>query len=318
MEKDFTIILTGLNEGKEVRSTIESIRGTTEGVSIMFVDDASNDGYDYSGTCEEFSCKYIRNEERKGVSESRNIAVNNCETEYFVILDAHMRFFENDWDVMVVNALKRYQKSIICSKTAIMSLKDDGTIEGEDGSLKVEGAYGGHFDVNNTGYEFSTVWSYKYIGERDNELVMVPCVLGAFYATSKTWWNHIGGINGLIKWGSDEAMMSSKTWIAGGECLCFKNLYVGHLYRKVNPNPIDEREIERNELYVANFLLNDEDDIIKFESSLCKRLGEERFGVVKTLFENTSENLLQEKEKFYSEVAVTNFDYFLALNKAVI
>lgn len=315
--KDFTVIITGLNEGKEVRATIESIRKTTTDISIMFVDDASNDGYDYSGTCEEFSCKYIRNEERMGVSESRNIGVEVCDTEYFVILDAHMRFYENDWDLMVVDALKKYPKSIICSKTAIMRLREDGSIEGENGSNKVTNAYGGHFDTRRSGFEFSTVWSYKYIGERDSSLVMVPCVLGAFYATSRTWWNHIGGINGLIWWGSDEAMMSVKTWLAGGECLCFKNFYTGHLYRKVNPNPIDKRDIERNELYVANFFLKDDDRIHSFEESMKKRLGDERFNTVKDIFIRTSGNIGEEKNRFYNDVATTEFSYFESINKVV-
>ena len=313
--KDFTVIITGLNEGKEVRSTIESIRSTTNDVNIMFVDDGSDDGYDYSGTCKEFSCKYIRNESRMGVSESRNLGVSKCDTEYFVIIDAHMRFFDKDWDLMVLDTLKKYPKSIVCSKTAIMRLKDDGTIEGEDGSKKVANAYGAHLDKGRAGFEFSTVWSYKYIGERDTNTVMVPCVLGAFYATNKSWWNHIGGINGLIKWGSDEAIMSLKTWLAGGECLCFKDFYVGHLYRPVNPNPTDRKEIERNELYVANFFLRDKEKIFEFEESMKKRLGNDRFLQVKEIFEKTSDGIEKDRENFYNDVAVTDLYYFDAINK---
>ena len=144
---------------------------------------------------------------------------------------------------------------------------------------------------------------------------MVPCVLGAFYATNKSWWNHIGGINGLIKWGSDEAIMSLKTWLAGGKCLCFKDFYVGHLYRPVNPNPTDRKEIERNELYVANFFLRDKEKIFEFEESMKKRLGNDRFLQVKEIFEKTSDGIEKDREKFYNDVAVTDLYYFDAINK---
>lgn len=313
-----TCILTGLNEGKEVPNTLKSIRDTTgEKTEIMFIDDCSNDGFDYESVCKEYNARYVRNVDRLGVSESRNLGVSLCDTEYFVILDAHMRFFDNGWDQMVIDKLVKYPKSVICSKTAVMKYDDSGNLKGEDGSKKISQACGAYFNRKNRGFEFSTVWSYAYLGERDDELVTVPCVLGAFYASSRTWWDRIGGINGLIKWGSDEAIMSVKTWLAGGECLCFKNFYSGHLYRKANPNPISKTEIERNEMYVAHFFLRDGKDRDEFDEHMHERLGDERYANTKKLFDETSSEVNNDREKFYKDTAIVGLDYFLQLNKLI-
>jgi hypothetical protein len=40
-----------------------------------------------------------------------------CDTEYFVLLDGHMRFYDIDWDNQFVEILSKNPNSIVCSNT---------------------------------------------------------------------------------------------------------------------------------------------------------------------------------------------------------
>lgn len=72
------------------------VGGTAKDVKIMLIDDNSNDGYNYKKVAEIFGCDYYRNETNLGVAGSRNFGVFHCTTPYFVLLDAHMRFYETN------------------------------------------------------------------------------------------------------------------------------------------------------------------------------------------------------------------------------
>jgi GT2 family glycosyltransferase len=52
-----------------------------------------------------YNCKYVKNDKNLGVAGSRDLGVSICETEYFVLLDSHMRFYEMDWDLKLIELL---------------------------------------------------------------------------------------------------------------------------------------------------------------------------------------------------------------------
>ncbi len=61
----------------------------------------------------------------------------------------------------------------------------------------------------------------------------IPCLLGAFYFTTKSWYNHIGGFDGEHKrWGCLEPWISIKTWLAGGSIHVLSDLETGHVFNK--------------------------------------------------------------------------------------
>lgn len=230
-----TAIITFKNEGDEVLKTVKSIRDTTTDVNILLIDDASTDNYDYISVAEKYKCSLIRNKVNVGVASSRNIGVINCPTEYFVLLDGHMRFYNKDWDKELLKVLRENPNSIVTSNTVVMVRKEDGSIENDTEvapSYKFE-TYGAVINPSEPAFELTARWTGKTSGE--GPVVECAAVMGAVYASSKTWWNHIQGLNGLIQYGNDEALMSIKTWMLGGRCLIMRDWGVGHLYRTVKP-----------------------------------------------------------------------------------
>lgn len=106
----------------------------------MLIDDASMDGYNYKAVAKKFDTTYYRHTKRIGAAESRNEGVNLCDTEYFLLLDAH---------------IKQYTLN-----------------------------YGAYIDFS----DLSAKWNQIDFYPQKKECI-IPCVLGASYASSKLYWN---------------------------------------------------------------------------------------------------------------------------------
>ncbi len=83
----------------------------------------------------------------------------------------------------------------------------------------------------------------------------IPAVLGASYCTSKTYWNKLKDLQGLIHYGCEEAYISIKAWMEGGGCHLIDDIVIGHLYRKNAPYRIDTVLNNYNYYLIAETLL---------------------------------------------------------------
>lgn len=105
------------NEGDEVAETVRSVMETTQHTRVLLVDDCSDDGYDYRAVADRWGCDYKRMDKRCGSVGTKDWAGRNAASEYFVLLDGHMRFYEKDWDLRLIRLLDKNPKSIISSRT---------------------------------------------------------------------------------------------------------------------------------------------------------------------------------------------------------
>lgn len=83
----------------------------------------------------------------------------------------------------------------------------------------------------------------------------IAVVLGADYAASKRYWTYLKGLNGLSCYGSDEAYISLKVWLEGGQCLLLKDIEAGHIYRNAAPYPVYGEQVAYNQLFIADTVL---------------------------------------------------------------
>lgn len=312
-----TVIIPFQNEGYEVEKTVTSVRATAKNVNIMLIDDNSNDGYNYRKVAEIFGCSYYKNNINLGVAGSRNFGVFNCTTPYFVLLDAHMRFYDLNWDERLIKLLEENPERLITSNTVYFSRDEYGLYDNEDGHIGKHrfGTNASFVNMTEPGWEYTAKWTDKLI-DKDAEVVPVSCVLGAVYASSTEWWSKIGGLTGLIKYGLDEPLMSIKTWLAGGEVLLIKNWGVGHLYRERGNYVVATAQIDHNQLYLIH-LFSPEDKIPVYEENLRKRLGDTGFNSAKALLMQNYDKLLSFKKYFFTKVAKHDLNYFLELNSKV-
>lgn len=245
---DLSIIIPFANEKNELLFTIESIlenRGVLD-IEIIVINDASDDGWDYESLMKRFSSViYYKNFCRIGVAACRDIGVSLCKANKFLLLDSHMRLFNSDSLVKLINCLERNPQSVICSQTiGIGESLNHFEKTPFAAYLEFVGDHGGLY----------AMWNLNDY-DPSNSILEVPCVLGAAYAANKQYWIYLKGLSGLISYGSDEAYISLKVWMSGGKCLLVKDVIVGHLYRKDPPYLIRHVDYVYNKILITILLL---------------------------------------------------------------
>ncbi|MCC8146272.1 MAG: glycosyltransferase [Bacteroidales bacterium] len=295
-----TIIITFLNEGIEIANTLKSIRQTVgNAVDILLIDDNSNDGFAYEETAYHFHALYHRNDYRLGVAASRDLGVSMIKSPYFLILDGHMRFYDNHWHNRIISLLEEEEKLLLCCQTKILYKKNGEVYDGPAHS-----AYGAYIDFSGENNLLSAIWNSKEL-KADQPIEEIPCVLGATYACSKSFWEYIKGLQGLRYYGCDETYMSLKVWLSGGKCKLIKDITVGHIYRDAAPYRIDTLDTTYNKMLIAELLLPD--TIKKNIFTQFKLASADNYNHALSLLEENKE-LINRLRIYYQSIFEVNFD----------
>lgn len=315
-EKDdqLTIILPFKNEGYEVERTVYSILATTKKrVSILLVNDTSDDGYNYKWIAQTYKCIYHENKVNLGVAGSRDKAIFDLvQTPFFMILDAHMRFYDLYWDDIMIPIIQKYPNDILCSSTIEMT-KDKTFYYNEDGYDKIRGTIGAY--LNDRPY-WSCGWQNKDFWDNIHLMVEIPVVLGACYMSSVEHWKKIGGLKFLKKYGLDEQLMSIKNYMYGSKNIYITNFYTGHFY-KVNEGqnklgPVNN-EITYNNLMMT-YLFTPE-NIDNHIQKVKNEQGENADKIIQ-MFKDDSVAIDEYRAKLKAECKRT-FDDFMKFNDEI-
>jgi len=252
--KKITIIIPFANEGCEVENTLMSIfEHSDNNVNIIVINDASDDGFDYNNISTKYDITYIENEQRLGVAASRELGVSLCETEYFLLLDAHMRFYDNKWIDRITEELNKDSRLLLCAQTKALRKKENIIVEKEMPlSLQYSAAYINYYFSFNF---LEPEWAMIKSDFSTESTVSIPCVLGAAYACSKKYWQYLRGLEGLLSYGNDEVLISLKVWLEGGTCKLLNDVVIGHIYRAVPPYQHFSDTRTYNRLFIGYMLL---------------------------------------------------------------
>ena len=297
---DLTVILTFFNEGVEFLKTLQClISMTKKKFDIILINDNSNDEYDYVEIAETFGAKYIEHVERKGPAVSRDEGVLICTTEYFLLLDAHMRVYQDDWVERIVNELKKEEKGLLCCSTLALN-KDADLVQN-----RLVG-YGAFISL----HDLDTHWITNLYKDDSR----IPCVLGASYACSKKYWMDLNGLKGLKLYGLEEQLISMKVWLSGGKCFVLKDVCFGHIFRDELPASyeITPTEYYLNQLYVVELLYNIAYKQ-RFIRNLRRKMGDKIVNELLEEFKQYREEIAKEK-LYYKILFVKTFDFIVEFN----
>jgi len=193
--------------------------------------------------------RVINNNKSFGVGYSFDRCVEQAKGDIIVLMGSDV-YPKEGWYEKVRNAVSRNPDTLGCAvciglNPARMSLDDpknfkrygaDLLFTVSDDDLPKDSALrlrrGGYTDL------FKTKW---LLGKQSDEPYEIPCVLGAFYWTTKEFYNKIGGFDtlpnnhyrGQQRWGSLEPYLSLKVWLAGGSCVLYPNIEAGHVFARV-------------------------------------------------------------------------------------
>lgn len=246
---ELTLVIPFLNEGDEVANTVKSVRKTVGNrVDIIVINDNSDDGYDYMTDLNGLNVFYVHNKFRIGAAASKEKGAGLVATPYFLLLDAHMRFYDDKWVDRILEELHKNDSQLLCCQTKVLHKKDGIVVENEQPDV-----YGASLSFNHDEYIPGIRWNnYRHI--EGLGISQIPAVLGAGYATGKKYWKRIKGLQGLIHYGCEEAYISIKAWLDGGGCRLLPDVVIGHIYRDKFPYSVVSSPMIYNNLFIAETL----------------------------------------------------------------
>jgi hypothetical protein len=141
---------------------------------------------------------------------------------------------------------------------------------------------------------FDGVWKPEILDKDDYE---IGCVMGACYFIHKDWFFYIKGLMRTKMWGSEEPILSIKTWLAGGEVRVMKSVKIGHKFRDVAPYSTTISHINYNKLAYMYMILPED----LFEKLKLKFNQDDNFKSAMNIIEKNKFDLDLEK-KYYQSI----------------
>ena len=261
MSKKMTIIIPTLNEpDNEAYNTVKNIYETADSnlFDIIVIDDCSDSKYrlnfnDFTGV------RLIRNNKRIGVDECRQMGGELAATDNILILDSHMRFFNNsNWLNKMIECCEKEPTTLYCSVSLGL---------GYHVGMDLSKACGKYYAADLLFYDktapanrqsreiLEPKWRSK---EEKGEIYEVPIVLGAVYFMRRDRFHYLHGLKNLKMWGSSEVFLSLKNYLAGGVNKIHTGIEVGHRYRDNSPFVTEIRWLYYNKAYLCNTILPDD------------------------------------------------------------
>lgn len=246
--KALSIVIPTFNEAENLERTLKSIRETERyPVDIIVVDDHSDDGYPYRQLVSEYNITLIENKERIGPAMCREKGIREITTPYFLTIDGHMQFHQDEWYSKIVECLEEDERRMCCCQTEVL----DSNWNVEEKGLTLGAEIGFYAEADKV---LEPVWVHSD-SEPSFPIIKIPCVLGATYFTSKCYWQYLRGLEGLKLYGCEEPYISIKAWQEGGGCYLLNKVTIGHVYKEVLPYSVPLAIFLYNKLLIAELLL---------------------------------------------------------------
>lgn len=310
-EKILTVIIPFLNEKYEVENTVASIKThSSDRVEIMLINDASDDHFDYGVLKEKYDVIYLENPERLGVAASRDMGIGMCKTPYFLLLDAHMRFYDNLWEQRIIGELEKDKRTLLCCQTKVLGLDNGLLVERKNRGT----TYGACVEINEGRALIDPYWIFNVpFDHTSSRTIPIVCVLGATYAGSKAYWQYLRGLEGLMYYGSDEPCISIKVWMEGGSCKLLKDVVIGHIYRSNSAPPYETAMKFRvyNKLFIAELFFPEK--LKKELYVLAKYYYPREFTEAMVMLYDNRE-LIKQSKSYYKKIFTRDFYFFQEMN----
>ncbi len=301
-----TLVIPFLNEGEEVAETVRSARSFVGNrVDIIVINVSSTDEYDYERDLRDLNVLYVENRISIGAAASKEKGARLSTTPYFILLDAHMRFYDDNWLTRYVEELEKDDNRILCCQTKWLSKKNGVVAEGNKADTR-----GAFLRFDDVVFMPGIHWdNYEHEGNLSGD--KIPAVMGATYGASKRFWNRIKGLQGLIHYGCEEAYMSIKAYMFGGCCSFISDVSIGHIYRESAPYQMYYEDTVYNNFWIMQTLLPT--SLRCYAISKCLQHNPQ---LSKKLMERMTEqdDQIQAFKAYYLKLQERDFSYLLDIN----
>jgi glycosyltransferase involved in cell wall biosynthesis len=232
VSRDVSFVIPCLNEGENVRRTVESLESCRLGdYEIIVVDNGSiDDSTRFLVEDPDTRRRLIRFQSRLGVAGARNLGAAFAEGELLVFCDSHI---------------------VICQPTLeplleLLRVRDVGVVG------PAVSAWG-----NGEALGFGMFWTdsalnAEWLDRRSNEPYPVPLLAGLFQAFRTQTFFRLGGYDpGMTGYGHEDVEICLRAWLHELPVLVVPDVEVSHLFRPSAPYDIRWEDAIYNALRLA-------------------------------------------------------------------
>ena len=271
-----SIVITYHQEGEpflmegidQIRNTIDIPR---EDYELIIVDDGST-----IPLRQLTGMTIIRHKINQGVGKSFDSGVAAARSENIFLAASDIRYIQNHWASLMLKEIEDHPKAITCSSCINLNQEKPENMDLEK-RRKISVVNGStilffHDKLSNPRQTptFRSIIECQWLPSlksRDVDSFPIPCVLGAFYGVSKTWYNYIDGFWGHKSWGTLEPLVGLKSWAFGGENRTAPRVETGHIFKKSGTHGTSQDILMYNKMLVATLLFDDYQRLIDFLGS---------------------------------------------------
>lgn len=314
-----SIIIPYHNEGREfIENTLTMLYDTIDikDYEVIIVDDGSDKPLRIPGP------RIIRHLKNLGVGAAFDTGVSAARGEYIFLMGCDILFEANNWASNMVAAVNEHPNSLVCSSVVGYWLGEEkksfeeARVKSSQFSVKfwIDDYWGAFLrlrnkDPNNPSKGctiIDSLWTRRTMhndnGDHPNfwGMVEIPCILGAFYGTTKKWYQHLDGFWGHKKWGSLEAYISLKSHLFGGRCYVTSDVITGHYFKADGTHKTPIEHVHYNKLLIAWLLFNDEDreKLLSWYSTTDNELKKELLIKANRMIEENKAEILEKREEY--------------------
>lgn len=230
MSSTVSVIIPTVNEGENLRTTVEGLQATVQcGYEIVVVDNGSTDGSSdfIQGENGNSHLHLLRTGERLGVSGARNTGAEQAWGETLIFVDAHMKF-PLGWVLPLLDVLEQPNVGV-----AAPGINAWGAPEIKGFGMRWRSA---RLDV-------------EWLPRKSPQTYAVPGVPGGCMAFRREVFQEIGGFDaGMISYGSEDLEICLRAWLLGYEVVIVPHVEVSHLFRTRFPYQVNWTHVVHNML----------------------------------------------------------------------
>jgi glycosyltransferase involved in cell wall biosynthesis len=238
-----SVVIPFRNDFEIIDKTIDNLLvGNTDDLEIVVYNDGSfwpcNKPREYSSLYG--NVKVINNSRNYGVGYAIDRAVEKASGDIIVICGSDT-FPAVGWGQKVIEAVNSNPETIGCA-VCVGDKSPYRKYYGADllVTMDIEDLPK-HSKTRVERPNYTNLFKAKWLnGKKQDEPYEIPCLLGAFYFTTKEYYMHIRGFDtkenirfqGHMVYGHLEPFLSLKSWLVGGGCTLFPDIETSHVFER--------------------------------------------------------------------------------------
>ena len=225
-----SVVVIALNEGSNLRRTVENLQSTLNGNSeILVVDDGSDDGCADYLAGGDTSVRLVHSD-HLGVAAARNFGAAQTSGDIIMFADAHITVQPGWWAPMAA----LLDNKSVGAVAPVISNQEESRYKGFGLRLK------------------SADLSIEWLRRQGEEPYRVPILPGCCLAMRRDTFEATGGFDGgMIRSGGVDNELAVRFWLLGYELWLVPQVEVLHLFRGRQPYDLAWDTVMHNKLRLA-------------------------------------------------------------------